>query len=91
MAKEADAAKVEGKKAGLITHFFDHINVAVVELSRIVKKGDRIRVKGCTTDFEQEVGEMQVDHAQVEKAKKGDAIGMKVSEKVRKHDVVYLI
>lgn len=79
------------KEIGNITHFFDRISVAVIKLNSVLKKGDRIRVKGNTTDFEQIVGEMQVEHKQIEKAKKGDAIGMKVNEAVRVNDKFYLV
>ena len=79
-----------GKKVGKITHYFDKIGVAVVELTAGLKAGDKIRIKGHTTDFEQKVESMQVEYEKVEKAKKGDAIGMKVMQEVREHDVVYL-
>ena len=81
----------EDKEIGKITHFFDKISVAVIELKAGLKKGDKIRIKGSTTDFEQIAGEMQVEHKPIEKAKKGDAIGMKTKEAVRPHDKVYLV
>jgi len=78
------------KQIGKITHFFDKIGVAVVELSSGLKVGDTIHIKGGTTDFTQEVDSMQVEHKEVQKAKKGDAIGMKVAERVRVNDKVFL-
>ena len=80
-----------GKEIGKITHFFDKISVAVIELKAGLKIGDKIRIKGATTDFEQDVKEMQVEHAQLKEAKKGMAVGMKVKDVVRPHDVVYLV
>ena len=79
------------KEIGKITHFFDKISVAVIELKAGLKKGDKIRIKGGTTDFEQVVGEMQVEHKSIEKAKKGEAVGMKVKEEVRPNDRVFLV
>ncbi len=80
-----------GREVGKITHYFDKIGVAVVELTGDLKKGDKIRIKGTTTDFEQEVEEMQVEHQPIEEAKEGQAIGLKVKEKVRENDKVYVI
>ena len=86
---EEDAEKL-GKEIGKITHFFDKIGVAVVELMGGLNVGDKIRVKGQTTDFKQPVKSMQVEHEKVEKAKKGQAVGLKVKDKVRVNDKVYL-
>ena len=79
------------KEIGKVKHFFDKPSVAVIELSGKVKVGDKIHIKGNTTDFEQKVDSMQVEHEGIDSAKKGDAIGLKVVEKVRANDVVYLI
>lgn len=80
-----------GKEIGRISHFFDKISVAVIELKAGLKVGEKIRIKGATTDFEQKVDSMQIEHEQIKEAKKGMAIGMKVKDVVRPHDVVYLI
>jgi len=78
------------KEVGKITHFFPKISVAVIEVtSGSLKKGDIVHIKGATTDFKQKIGSMQVDHESVEEAKQGAAIGMKVKEPVREHDLVY--
>ncbi|MEM3405464.1 MAG: translation elongation factor-like protein [Candidatus Pacearchaeota archaeon] len=79
------------KEIGKVTHFFDKISVAVVELTDSLEVGDKIKIKGTTTDFEQEVKEMQIEHQKIEKAKAGDLIGLKVEEKVRVNDKVYLL
>ncbi|MFH1427858.1 MAG: hypothetical protein ABIG60_05025 [Patescibacteria group bacterium] len=86
-----EKTKIEGKLIGKISHVFGQIGVGVVELSRSLKVGDQIRIKGATTDFEQTVDSMQVDKEQVDKAKKGMSIGMKISEKVRIGDEVYKV
>lgn len=92
-AKEAkkEAKKPAEKEIGKVTHYFDGISVAVVELAGALKKGDRIKVKGATTDFEQKVESMQIEHEPVGKAKKGDAVGMKVADRVRPNDKVYVV
>ncbi len=80
--------KMTEKKIGVITHYFDHINVGIIKLNGDLKIGDRIRIKGKISSFEQEVNEMQVDHKNISQAKKGQEIGIKVTEKVREGDEV---
>jgi len=82
---------MEEKLIGKITHYYGNINVAIVELSATLKKGDKVHIKGNTTDFEQEVTSMQIDHADIAEAKKKSVIGLKVDQKVRNDDEVYLI
>jgi len=82
---------MEEKLIGKITHYFSKIQVAIIELAAELKKGDKVHIMGKNTDFEQEVSSMQIDREDVEKAKKGDAIGLKVDQKVREGDEVYLI
>jgi len=82
---------MEEKLVGKITHYFGKISVAIVELSGALKVGDRVHIKGNSTDFEQDVSSIQIEHENVKKAKKGDAVGIKVDEKVRESDEVYLI
>ena len=86
MPKEA-----KEKEIGKIKHYFSNIGVGVVELSGALKVGDKIHVKGATTDFTQAVESMQIEHDKVESAKKGQSIGMKVKDHVREHDIVYKI
>lgn len=76
-------------EVGKITHFFSKINVAVVELTAPLSVGDKIRIQGPTTDFEQTVQSMQIEHENVEAAKKGQSIGLRVNERVRENDTVY--
>jgi hypothetical protein len=76
-------------EVGHITHFFSKINVAVLELTAPLAVGDRILVKGPTTDFEQVVDSMQIEHANIPRAEAGQAIGLKMAEHVRERDVVY--
>jgi hypothetical protein len=76
-------------EVGHITHFFSKINVAVLELTAPLAVGDRILIKGPTTDFEQVVDSMQIEHANIPRAEAGQAIGLKMAEHVRERDVVY--
>jgi putative protease len=78
-------------EVGKIAHFFSKINVAVVELTDTLSVGDRIRVQGPTTNFEQTVDSMQIEHENVKTATKGQSIGLKVKDKVRERDTVYKI
>lgn len=72
------------KQIGKVVHYFDKIQVAVVELTGALKVGDSIRIEGGeNTDFEQTVESMQVDHKSLKSAGKGKEVGMKVKEKVR--------
>lgn len=81
----------EGKIIGKITHYFDKIGVAVIELSEKLKVGETIRIIGGEMDFEQEVESMEVEHEKVQEAKKGDGVGLKVSQKVHEGYKVYKI
>lgn len=82
----------EGKLVGKVTHYFSNISVAVIDLSAPLGQGDEIRiVGGGNTDFNQKVDSMQVDHKAVKKAKKGESMGLKVSQKVREGYKVYKV
>ena len=74
---------------GRITHFFSKINVAVIELKAPLKVGDTLVVKGPTTDFQQVVDSMQIEHKNVETALAGQSIGLKVVQRVRETDAVF--
>ena len=78
------------KEIGKVSTYFSHVGVAAVKLSGKLKVGDKIHVLGHTTDFQQKVKSMQIENKSVNEAKKGDHIGIKVEEKVRPHDQVFL-
>jgi len=82
---------VKKQKIGMITHFFPKISVAIVALTGSLKKGDKISIEGHDSAVEMTVESMQIEHSPVEKAKKGDAIGLKVIEPVKEKDVVYKV
>ena len=79
----------EEKPIGKISHYYSNLGVAIIELSGPLAVGDRIKIKGATTDFEEAVDSIQIDRKPIEKAKKGDVVGLKVGEKVREGDEVY--
>ncbi len=81
----------EPEEVGRVSHFFTKISVAIVELTSTLSVGDRILIKGPTTNFEQTVNSMQIEHENVTVAKAGQSIGMKVDERVREDDTVYKI
>lgn len=83
--------KDEGKEIGSVSTFFSHVGVVAIKLSAPLSVGDKIHLKGHTTDFKQKVSSMQIENQKVEKAKKGDHIGIKVSERARPNDKVFLV
>jgi translation elongation factor EF-1alpha len=76
---------------GKVEDFFARPVVAGIGLTGSLKVGDKIHIKGHTTDLEMTVDSMQIDNANVTEAKKGDSIGVKVPERVRAGDSVYKI
>lgn len=80
----------QGKLIGKVSHYFDKIGVAVIELAAPLKIGETIRIAGGTdTDFEQKVASMEVEHKKIARGKKGDSVGIKLKEKVRQGYKVY--
>jgi len=76
---------------GKVSDFFARPVVAGIELTGTLKLGDKIHIKGHTTDIELTVDSMQINNVDVKQAKAGDAIGIKVSERVRRGDTVYKV
>jgi putative protease len=74
---------------GVVTHYWSHLGVAGVHLTEPVDVGDHIHVFGHTTDFEQDVGSMQIDHHDITHAGAGQDVGIRVAEHAREHDTVY--
>jgi putative protease len=79
------------EKVGRITHYYSKASVAVVELSSELNKGDKIVIRGSTTNIEQTVDSMEIEHKQIPNAKAGQSIGMKVAGHVRENDIVYKV
>ena len=83
---------MEKKLLGEISNYFRNISVAAFVITNgELKVGDNIQIKGSTTDFTVKVESIQLDHKSIEVAKSGDDIGIKVDQKVRRGDKVYLI
>jgi putative protease len=81
----------EDVEIGKVGDYFAHVSVAGIDLTGVLKVGDRIRIRGHTTDLEQVVASIQIEHESVQEAKAGDRIGVKVSERCRDGDHVYLV
>ena len=79
------------KQIGEVSLFFSKAGVAAVKLSDSLSIGDKIHIKGHTTDFEQKVSSMQIEGKSIQKAKKDEHVGIKVTERVRPNDKVYLV
>ncbi len=83
---------MEEKAIGVVVRYFAKIGVAAIRITDgELKVGDRIRIKGHSTDLEENIDSMQVEHENVEKIGPGTDVGIKVKERVREHDVIYLL
>lgn len=81
----------EEKLVGKITHFYDHLNVGIIELNDTLKVGQTIHIKGAHDDFTQEVGELQYEHASIPEGKPRQQVGLKVAQKVHENDQVFIV
>ena len=79
------------KEVGEVMDFFARPVVAGIDMTGTLKVGDRIHIKGHTTDIEMEIASMQIDNVNVTQAKKGDSVGIKVPDRVRPGDTVYVV
>jgi len=82
---------MEEQIIGKVSDFFARPVVAAIELTAALKLGDKIHIKGHTTDLEVTVESMQINNVSVEEAKAGDSVGVKISERVRGGDIVYKV
>ena len=77
-------------KVGKVTHYYDKIGVAIVELDGTLAVGDKIKfIRGGEDLFEQEVKSIQIEHEEVDSAKKGDVIGLETDEEVKEGAEVF--
>ncbi|MFQ5679641.1 MAG: translation elongation factor-like protein [Gemmatimonadota bacterium] len=76
---------------GTVIHYFGKPQVAVVALEAGVGTGDVLAFRGHTTDFQQEVASMEIEHGRIETAAPGSEVAIKVEERVRKGDGVYRV
>lgn len=82
---------MQEKEIGRITHYFGKISVGIIELTDNLKVGDEIHIKGYTSDFTQKIESIQIEHVDVNEAKAGDTVGIKVAQKTHEHDKVYKV
>jgi putative protease len=78
-----------GERVGAVTHYFNKISVAVLELSGSISVGDRLHFLGKHTDFPQHITSMQIEHESVEHAEEGSEVAIKVDQRVRRGDSVF--
>jgi len=78
------------KKIGTVTHVFGKISVAILQLNSELKVSDAVQFKGKHTDFAQTIDSIQVNHEQIQKAKKGDDVGVKTTQPAQVGDEVFL-
>ena len=90
-AQPAQPAPLE-ERIGVVTHYYGHLSVATLRLeSGALRIGDKIHIRGHTTDFSQRVESLEVDHAPATEVGPNDDFGLKVDGHVREHDVVYKV
>jgi translation elongation factor EF-Tu-like GTPase len=81
---------LEGSESiGTVTHYFPHLQVAAVTLRAALRRGDRVHIRGHTTDLVQVVDSIEVAHTAVDEAEHGQEVGIHVDDRVREHDRVY--
>lgn len=81
----------EGVRLGEVTHFYNNISVAVVELEHDLETGQSVHFLGSHTDFRQDIQSMQVEHEDIEQAGAGQEVAVKVKQRVRAGDAVFLL
>lgn len=80
------------QRVGVVVHYYSHLSVAIIKLDQgALQVGNPIHIKGHTTDFQQRVESMQIEHQMIQRAEVGQEFGLMVSEHVREHDVVYKV
>ena len=91
-ATPAAAPVADEERIGVVTHYYTHLSVAVVHLDAgALRVGDKIHIKGYTSDFTQTVASMEIDHVHVNEARAGQSFGLKDVEHAREHDEVFRV
>src|SRR5947209_16097797 len=89
-AAHSSAVSMERKKVGEVFHFYGKIGVAAIRLTdSTLAIGDTVQIQGPSTNLEQTVETLQIEHTDVSRADPGQEVGMKVRERVREKDFVY--
>lgn len=83
---------MEEKRVGVITHYFGHVGVGIIKIeAEGLKVKDILHFKGHTTDFQQAIESMQLEHKDVQEGKVGEQLGIKLNQHVREHDEVFKV
>ncbi len=83
---------MEERKIGVVAHYYSNIGVGIIKIEADgLKAGDTLHFKGHTSDFQQTIDSLQIEHKEVPEAKVGDMVGVKVNEHVREHDEVFKV
>ena len=77
--------------AGKITHYYDKIGVAVIEVKSPLAVGDEIKISSHDQEFNQKIESMQIEHDQIQKAEKGQVVGLKVNQAVKENDLIFKV
>jgi len=80
-----------GIRIGQVTHYYNHLSVAVLALTDVIRVGDTVHILGHSTDFKQEVTSLQIEHQSVTEAGPGQEIALKVIQRVHPHDAVFKV
>ena len=84
--------KLSGEEIGQVMGFYAIPSAALVEITHgSLKIGDKVWIKGRTTDLVETVLSMQIEYSSVSEVQQGSQVGIKVSSKVRRHDRVYKV
>ena len=87
-----DGESMAEARIGRVEKYYSRLGVAVIELTGdSLRLGDVIHVRGATTDFEQPVESMQIEHVRVDQAEAGQRVAIQVLAKARQHDIVYKV
>jgi hypothetical protein len=90
--KPAPVAIPGEERIGIVTHYYNHLSVAIIQLETgTLRSGETLHIKGHTSDFRQLVGSMEVNHAHVDTVQAGTSFGLRVGEHAREHDVVFRV
>ncbi len=81
----------EEKEIGVISHYYNHLEVGIIELIDELKLGDTVHIKGAHDDKTITAEALQMEHKDVDTAKSGDSVGIKVPQKVHERDKVYKV
>ena len=89
MGKNQGKGAVMVREIGTVVNYYGKISVAVVDLRETLKVYDHVAFRGATTDFEQTINSMQLDHQDIEIVGVGKEVAIKVKERVRAGDKLY--